>query len=344
MYTIEARNVNDALVKGMNLLGTRGDWRPSRNGRVRVVPGPVTTTYLKPRERVLFSHKRDANPFFHFAESIWMMAGRNDVEMLAKFVKRMKTFSDDGKTFHGAYGHRWFYHFGMNQIERIVEMLKDNPDDRRCVLQMWDCTVDLGRQGKDVPCNTHIYLTRDKMGALDMTVCCRSNDAIWGAYGANVVHMSFLQECVAGFIGCKVGMYYQISNNFHAYEDVFTNLTMKKGPLWSDCQYTINSMEPYPIVDIALGREKWYEDLTTFLHTDNVAAFRHAFFAQVAIPIFRAHQAYREHRGLARYDVALEVVSQCRAEDWKMACSLWLERRRIRYVKAQDDGPNHEKE
>ena len=37
------------------------------------------------------------------------------------------------------------------------------------------------------------------MVKLCMTVCNRSNDMLWGAYGANVVHMSMLQEFVALF-------------------------------------------------------------------------------------------------------------------------------------------------
>ena len=42
---------------------------------------------------------------------------------------------------------------------------------------------------------------------------------IWGAYGANAVHMSILLEYMAARIDCAVGTYYQFSNNLHAYVD-----------------------------------------------------------------------------------------------------------------------------
>jgi thymidylate synthase len=74
--------------------------------------------------------------------------------------------------------------------------------------------------GKDVPCNTNAFF-RVTNGKLDMMVNCRSNDIFWGAYGANAVHFSFLQEYVASSIGVEVGRYWQNSFNFHAYVDRF---------------------------------------------------------------------------------------------------------------------------
>ena len=82
---------------------------------------------------------------------------------------------------------------------------------------------------KDKPCNTHIYFQvrreRSFQGGknthddyLDMTVCCRSNDIIMGAYGANAVHLSILQEYIAASVGVYVGRYYQFSNNYHMYQ------------------------------------------------------------------------------------------------------------------------------
>ena len=57
-----------------------------------------------------------------------------------------------------------------------------------------------------------------------MTVTNRSNDMIWGAYGANAVHMSVLLEYMAGMLGYGVGAYYQFSNNLHAYTSVLDKL------------------------------------------------------------------------------------------------------------------------
>jgi len=177
MHVIKVPNVQAALPAGLRYLEMYGIQRDSRAGPVVVAPGPVTTQYTRPRERVIFWPERDANPFFHFFESLWMLAGRNDIAFLTQFVARMKQFSDDGVTQHGAYGHRWMHHFELareeiddgishgwmediDQVASIVNMLKRNPEERRCVLQMWDASVDLGRNGVDVPClggNTNVW-------------------------------------------------------------------------------------------------------------------------------------------------------------------------------------------
>jgi len=85
---------------------------------------------------------------------------------------------------------------------------------------MWDEFVDLGHIGKDVPCNTVATFQRGTKGELNLVVFCRSNDIIWGCYGANAVHFSFLLEYMALWIGCPVGTYTQVSVNWHAYRTI----------------------------------------------------------------------------------------------------------------------------
>ena len=53
-----------------------------------------------------------------------------------------------------------------------------------------------------------------------MTVCCRSNDIIWGTYGTNAVHFSMLQEYLAARLNAQLGVYRHISDSFHAYSSV----------------------------------------------------------------------------------------------------------------------------
>src|SRR6202041_2022314 len=146
MQTIIARNVNDAWDQAKLLINTTHVVRPSRVGEVWEYPEPVTTVYMNPCERVLFDPVRNCNPFFHIMEALWMISGRNDVEWIARFNERMRQYSDDGKIFHGAYGHRWRRRFivanncgdpvapfwdGYDQLQVIARMLKANPDERR---------------------------------------------------------------------------------------------------------------------------------------------------------------------------------------------------------------------
>ena len=105
---------------------------------------------------------------------------------------------------------------------------------------MWDAWEDLDRKGKDVPCNMIATVQRDSEGALDLTVFCRSNDIIWGCYGANAVHFSFLLEYLARRIGCPVGTYHQVSVNWHAYVDTLEKLRNLPRP-----SYTTRRLSPY---------------------------------------------------------------------------------------------------
>lgn len=328
MIIVEATNVNDALPKGIRALRAVGVRRDSRNGPVTVAACPVTTVYLNPEQRVLFSPQRDANPFFHLTESVWMMAGRNDVAYPASFARQIREFSDDGETLHGAYGHRWRKLLGYDQLIPIIEELKRNPESRRCVLQMWDATVthadgadDLNRAmegGKDVPCNTHIYFSVSPGGRLDMTVCNRSNDIIWGAYGANAVHMSFLQEFVARAVGIPVGTYYQISNNYHMYD---FNAHLADDEL-HDNPYGAKAWQ-YPIMEDGADYRTWLEDAEVFLGDGVRQGCRHPWFQRVLWPVVNAHAAFKKKD----YEGALEIISQCQASDWRLACEQWLQRR-----------------
>jgi thymidylate synthase len=139
--------------------------QPGRGGRVKSIIEPVTVTFMEPRSRVLFNEVRDANPFYHLYEALWMLAGRNDVESLAYFEPMVAQFSDNGKTMNGAYGYRWRIALGdhvkdwwVDQIEILVQHLKEHVFSKRAILQMWNVEEDLCRINepnisRDVCCN-----------------------------------------------------------------------------------------------------------------------------------------------------------------------------------------------
>lgn len=192
---LKTRNVNTAfreLVYGFDAgaAGMKTDPKafdivkePSRNGNVLRIAEPVTITYSHPRERVLFNAARDANPFFHLYEALWMLAGRNDVAPVAYYAKQMAEYSDDGKTLNGAYGYRWRQYpvdrghavtgdelinrtdrtnpgdptnpyklyKRVDQLDVIINHLKADPTSRRAVLQMWNVEDDLLKTGSVCP-------------------------------------------------------------------------------------------------------------------------------------------------------------------------------------------------
>lgn len=340
MHVIKARNAHQMLPLALDYMLKHGKGQESRNGPVLSLQEPTVLEYDRPVERVLFHESRNANPFFHFMECLWMLAGRNDVALPARYVKSMHKFSDDGNTFNGAYGHRWRVHFGKDQINHVVKALTKDRNDRRVVIGMWDPARDLGLESKDLPCNVMV-LPRIVDGRLDMTVVNRSNDLVWGALGANAVHMSFLQEWMAIAIGVPVGRYFQFSTNMHLY--VNTHISLAENLASSEpalCPYEVELFEPFPIM-----RERpdaWMADLTMLLNEGTkVIGLKEPFFRKVAIPLMDAWEAYKSND----IPVALRTAFEIQDPAWQKACREWLERaryRKARLERAQDDGVNYE--
>lgn len=347
MRCINAHNVNQALYEGLTHISAFGIEQQSRNGPVWVSPTPVITTYKNPLFRTVFSPTRNANPFFHVMEALWMLAGRNDLEFLTRFIKDFGKFSDDGHTLHGAYGYRWREHFKMDQLALIADELERTPGSRRAVLAMWDAPAEWSAMAfgdaKDIPCNTHAYF--DLLdGKLNMTVLNRSNDVWWGAYGANAVHFSFLLEYMAAALNRPVGVYRQFSNNFHVYVDSLPKLsedfrdtltmlaeeardqdryTVSAGP-WVANAKTADTLEVNQFVPLIIDQIRFNEELAWFMEDPLAVGHREPFFEKVASPMYCAWDAYKGKR----YHEAEDHVLNIRAADWRTACDEWLGRRK----------------
>lgn len=328
----------------------------SRNGPVVRFNQPVTTVWTDPINRILWSPVRDCNPFLHLIESAWMLAGRNDVATVSKLAKQMGTYTDDGSTLNGAYGFRWRRHFGYDQITALIQELRTNRETRRCVLQMWDGAEDLksGISGSsDIPCNTAIYF--DPMdGVLNMTVTNRSNDSIWGAYGANLVHMSILHEYIATLAGFKVGIYYQMSNNLHFYiENEVTQRLLAYDAETGEVTSKLNLADEIEFVEgVAAICDKQYPEKTFFdseplfadldnedldgiiaqLLDERIDAFLSGasydkggpFFMQVVDAMMKGFDLYKAEGPNA----ACVWLGECGVKSqWVAAAMLWLKRR-----------------
>ena len=334
MLTIDVRNVHQAIPEGCYQMKNWGVQRDSRNGPVRMFPTPLTTVYQRPMERVEFWPTRDSNPFFHLMESIWMLAGRNDVAFVKQFSSGIAQFSDDGVNFNGAYGYRWRTWFGRDQLDEIVANLKADPNCRRQVLAMWDGHKDLSDKCKDVPCNITATVQFNTSGALDLVVYNRSNDLIWGAYGANAVHFSVLLEYLAARLGVKVGRYYQVSANTHVYErhfDLSQNLAYyaphpEVGEKRS-CPYTAGSVRATPLMDKDM--DAWHRDLELFMARTHFE-YETVAFGQLDV-VREAYLIFKDKTNPDRHDDAIaELGDLPDGSDWRVACELWLERRKAR--------------
>jgi len=381
MIDINVRNVCQALPIGLDMLQKYGSREDSRAGPVLVSSRPVVTVTHQPRARVLFSSVRDANPFFHLVEAIWMLSGRDDAATLNRYVRDFGARYADDEVMHGAYGRRWRSALGFDQLDHVVRMLIENPADRQVVIQMWDARDDyiddndggsglrhhdvgendLRGKWKDRPCNTHVYLrvrseknfkssrnsaaevrlgnlTVDHDQVLDLTVCCRSNDAIWGAHGANAVHFSVLQEYLAARIDVGVGTMYQLSNNYHCYVSElerlrkrafaagFNDKTDEIDDALIDDRYSSGEAAPMPMfidpADIDDDVQKFME----WHDANGVSRYPRYHNPWFECTLGRAVTAHRMYR---RGDLttAVMLAKTIQAPDWRLACTEWLQRR-----------------
>ncbi len=311
----------------------------SRNGPVGVFNQPLTAHYRCPNQRVLFSPERNCNPFFHFIEALWMLDGRNDLDTLTMFAKKMADFSDDGVLVNGAYGFRWREYFGRDQLNEVIERLRVDPSDRRMVLQMWDAKEDLLSSSKDVPCNTQIYFKARPMLLkkpsdyetqlsdyyLDMTVTNRSNDLIWGMFGANAVHFSVLQEYVASMVGMKLGQYWQVSNNAHVYMDVWEPLNEKLPQGVAPDLYEIGEVKVQALVDDWPTFDEELRIFFDWLHKgESFMGYKNHVFPTTAIPMVEAWWLWKGKM----INEAIDKAREIEASDWRKACVEWLERKK----------------
>lgn len=197
-----------------------------------IINQPVQASRNGPTRELLFRHfditqpllreilipERKASLPAQIAETMWVLAGRNDIAWLENYLPRAGDFSDDGKTWRAGYGPR-IRAFGVDkvdQLEYVVETLQGDPNTRRAVIGLYDPTWDTF-PGKDIACNNWLHFLA-RGDRLDLHVATRSNDLIWGWSGINAFEWSVLLEVVASLTGLDVGQLHFSISSLHVYE------------------------------------------------------------------------------------------------------------------------------
>ncbi|MGI9141969.1 MAG: thymidylate synthase [Fluviibacter sp.] len=252
-----------------------------------------------------------------------ILAGRRDVAFLQQFNSKIGQYSDDGKVFNAAYGYRLRTHFGRDQLVEVIQLLRRDPTTRQAVLQIWD-PADLTKKTKDKACNVEVVFDT-RGGRLNMSVFNRSNDAWYGAYGANAVHFSILQEFVACSVGLRAGVYRQVSNNLHLYTELYDAkkyIDLPPDPEAYD-HYSAGVVRPSPLM---LNGEfkSFLQDCERFCQDpfEPSAVYVHPFLKHVAQPMAMVSRVRKTGAGDGR-GYAAKILS----EDWRRATMEWIVRR-----------------
>jgi thymidylate synthase len=160
---------------------------------------------------------------FMFGEAAWMLEGKNDVESVSKYVDGVKRFSDDGKTFYGAYGPKI-----LTQWSYVVDTILKDHESRQAVINIWR---ENPRSSKDIPCTLSLqFILREASDELWLHTIAtmRSNDAWLGTpYDTfNFSAISFYIACHLNSYGikCKLGSLNIQAGSRHIYETDFKKL------------------------------------------------------------------------------------------------------------------------
>lgn len=176
-----------------------------------------TVTLAQPTERFITIPGRRNDVFATIAETMWVLAGRNDMEYLARYLGRALQFSDDQVTWRGGYGPRLRDWDGVDQLDEIRKLLRSDPESRRAAAVLFDPARDFA-DTLDVPCNNWLhFLVRD--GSVHLNVTVRSNDILWGFSGINTFEWSVLHEMMAFWLDARVGHVSFFISSLHLYDE-----------------------------------------------------------------------------------------------------------------------------
>jgi len=168
-------------------------------------------------QRVPLVPARRLNIAFNFAEVLWYLSGRDDLDFIAYYAPGMRKYSADGMRLTGtAYGRAIFGGDGRpDQWRTVVEQLRDDPDSKRAVVEIFRAEELTVPGNPDVSCTLGLqFLRRD--GALHAVAFMRANDAYRGM-SSDVFSFTLLQELLARQLGLRLGEYVHSVGSMHLY-------------------------------------------------------------------------------------------------------------------------------
>lgn len=255
---MEYRNAQSAFLSQAAEILSRGQDVDVRGSLTREVR-QATITLRRPLERCVVVPGRNNNPFAAIYETLWVIAGRNDIADLSEYLPRASEFSDDGDTWRAGYGPRLRAWHGFDQISGVVETLTGDLQSRRAVVSIYDPELD-SRPSKDVPCTNWLQFTC-RGGLLDLAVTVRSNDLMWGFSGINTFEWSVLQEMVAFWLGVGTGTVTYFIGSLHLYDRHFARIERLLGGTLGPDPYEAPAVARFatPLRELDVALAEWFE-------------------------------------------------------------------------------------
>lgn len=161
---------------------------------------------------IMGNHIRKFDIRYALAELIWYLSGSNDGEMIKHYAPRYAEFLEEDGTAHGGYGPRI-----VDQVPKIIEHLREHPNSRRAIVNLWNPETDLNQHGKkDLPC-TLTWSFYVRLGRIFMVTNMRSND-LWLGTPYDVFCFTSIQQMIANSLKINFGTYTHQVGSLHLYE------------------------------------------------------------------------------------------------------------------------------
>ncbi|WP_395576861.1 thymidylate synthase [Streptomyces sp. BK79] len=187
----------------------------ARGNAAREVVG-VSFRLPDPRQRLPYLAQRKANPVFQFAEALWYLAGRRDLEMIGYYAPSMRASSADGIHLGGsAYGYTLFHPADGDHspFDLVSELLLNEPDSKRGYLPVFSASELADRSNPDVACLAGLHLL-PREGRLHMVCNMRASDLDCGLL-SDVFSFTMIQEYAAIQLGLSLGTYTHTIGSAH---------------------------------------------------------------------------------------------------------------------------------
>ena len=177
----------------------------------------VGFTILKPTDKVIHNKNRKWNAEYAEAEWQWYLSGDPSIEKLGEIYGKIpqiwKRMADSLGNVRSNYGWQWQR---QDQIDKVVAMLKDNPETRQAAISIYD-GKEIDTYRNDTPCTYAVQFTVLD-NKLNMSVYMRSND-LWYGFCNDQYQFASLQELIAERTGYEIGTYYHHAHNLHLYNN-----------------------------------------------------------------------------------------------------------------------------
>lgn len=174
------------------------------------------------------------------SELLWFVKGDTNIEFLHdNGVHIWDEWADENGNLGPIYGAQWrnWDNFGIDQLKKLVEDIKNTPDSRRLIVSAWNPTQ-LDEMALP-PCHM-MYQCYVQDGKLSLMMYQRSGDMFLGV-PFNIASYALLTMMLAQVCGLEVGEYIHVLGDAHIYKNHFSQVREQL------------SREPYPLPKMVLN-------------------------------------------------------------------------------------------